>query len=137
MPQDNVTLSIPDLLTRIGALDAELQEARETLEAIHGGRVDAVVINETSGEHRVYTLETADRPYRFLIEHMQEGAATLTEDGVVLYCNPRVAAILGVPDELVIGRDLRGHVLAVDAGVFADLLIRAGAGRPGGGDVPA
>jgi circadian clock protein KaiB len=30
---------------------------------------------------QVYTLENADRPYRVLIEQMQEGAVTLTEDG--------------------------------------------------------
>jgi PAS domain S-box-containing protein len=74
--------------------DAGLLEAYETLEAIRSGSVDAFVVRGTSGE-RVYVLETADAPYRMMVEQMQQGAATVSADGVVLYANPRLAALAG------------------------------------------
>ncbi len=70
----------------IAELEARLREAEETLDAIRNGDVDAVVVGGPSGQ-QVYTLENADRPYRVLIEQMQEGAVTLSEDGTILYCN--------------------------------------------------
>jgi PAS domain S-box-containing protein len=86
----------------IAELEARLREAEETLDAIRNGDVDAVVVGGPSGQ-QVYTLENADRPYRVLIEQMQEGAVTLSEDGTVLYCNQRFATIVGTPREKVIG----------------------------------
>ena len=44
---------------------------------------------------QVYTLENADRPYRVLVEQMQEGAVTLSENGTILYCNERFATLVG------------------------------------------
>lgn len=86
----------------IAELEARLREAEETLDAIRNGDVDAVVVGGPSGQ-KVYTLKNADRPYRVLIEQMQEGAVTLSEDGTVLYCNQRFATIVGSPREKVIG----------------------------------
>jgi PAS domain S-box-containing protein len=88
---------------RIAELEARLREAEETLEAIRAGEVDALVVGEEGGPQRVYTLQTADRPYRVLIEEIQEGAVTLNEEGVVLYCNRALAGILRAPLERVIG----------------------------------
>ena len=62
-------------------LQDRLREAEETLDAIRNGDVDAVVVGGPSGQ-QVYTLENADRPYRVLIEQMQEGAITLSDDQV-------------------------------------------------------
>ncbi len=47
-----------------------------------------------------------------LIEQIQEGAATLAEDGTVLYCNRRLADLLGVAQERVIGQSLRPYAVA-------------------------
>src|SRR5262249_49457828 len=55
--------------------------------------------------------------YRLLLQEMNEGAATLTPEGRVLYCNKRFAAMLRRPLEKVIGygleefTDLRSHAL--------------------------
>ena len=65
-----------ELRAEIEDLRLRLQEAEETLHAIRSGDVDAFVIEEATG-HRIYTLEGADRPYRLLVEQMQQGAATL------------------------------------------------------------
>jgi PAS domain S-box-containing protein len=86
-------------------LRARLLEVEETLRAIRSGEVDALVV-ETAGEDQVFTLQGADQTYRLIVEQMQKGAATLSEGGVVLYCNPFLAALLGAPLEKVLGASL-------------------------------
>ena len=44
-------------------LRRRLEEAEETLAAIRRGEVDAFLVEEPDGE-KVYTLQTAERPYR-------------------------------------------------------------------------
>src|ERR1700761_2243557 len=83
-------------------LVSRLREAEETLEAIRSGEVDAVVVAGPAGQ-QVYTLENADRPYRVLVEQMQEGAITLSENGTILYCNRRFAGLVGISHDSVIG----------------------------------
>lgn len=95
----------PDQQT-IASLRAQLREAQDTLDAIRNGEVDAVVVG-TAGDGQIFTLQNADRPYRFLVEQMKEGAITLSEDGVILYGNPRFAEILGLPLEKIVGSNFR------------------------------
>ena len=100
----------PAAAAELTALRERLDEAEQTLEAIRNGDVDAVVVGSPGGQ-LVYTLENADRPYRVLIEQMQEGAITLSDDGTILYCNQRFATLLGVERERLLG----GSVSAVFA----------------------
>ena len=95
---DYGSLSVEELVSR-------LCEAEETLDAIRAGEVDAVVVGGPAGQ-RVYTLENADRPYRVLVEQMQEGAITLAEDGTVLYCNERFATLAGKAHDSIIGQPI-------------------------------
>ena len=44
---------------------------------------------------QIYTLRSADQPYRLMVEHMREGALTLAADGTILYCNQRFAELDG------------------------------------------
>src|SRR5689334_12436506 len=92
-------------------LRARLEEAEGTIEAIRSGRVDALVVYAEEGE-RVFTLKGADHRYRRLVETMNEGAAMLAPDGVVLYCNTRFAEMLGSPLDAVLGRTLDAHIRA-------------------------
>jgi len=126
-------------------LEARLEECEETLGAIRRGEIDAVVIGDTATAHRVYTLENADRPYRMLIEQIQEGAVTLSADGTVFYCNQRLAEMLGRPQEQVIGHKLQPFLQADDVHAFEQLLDAAHHGRaqnefticsPGGTETP-
>src|SRR3954467_12727239 len=87
----------------VSELKLQLAEARETLDAIRNGEVDAVV-GGGPDSRSVYTLESADRSYRLLIEQMREGAVMLGQDAVVLYGNAALSALLGVPAERVLGR---------------------------------
>jgi PAS domain S-box-containing protein len=109
---------------RIAELEARLEEAEETLRAIRSGEVDAIVVSGTKGE-RIFTLKGADRPYRRLVETMNEGAATLSEQGTIRYCNGRFAAMLGHPLEQVMGGVMRDHVPDEHLAKF-DALVRSG-----------
>ena len=88
--------------TEIAGLRLRLEEAEETIRAIRSGAVDAFVVEVPDGA-RVYTLETADRPYRLLVEEMQQGALTLSDDGTIAYCNRRFADFVGRPLEHLTG----------------------------------
>ena len=66
------------------------------------------VVDATPGES-VYTLEGADRPYRLLVEAMQQGVAVLNPDGVILYCNPCLAVLFNMSVEKMTARMLDGR----------------------------
>ncbi len=87
-------------------LRLRLEEAEETLRAIRSGEVDALIVSTARGD-QVFTLQGADRSYRALVEDMNEGALSLTLDGMVLYANRRFAAMIKAPLETVIGSSVR------------------------------
>jgi PAS domain S-box-containing protein len=110
-------------------LRERLQEAEETLQAIRNGDVDALVVGGPAGQ-QVYTLENADRPYRVLIEEMQEGAVTMSDSGLVLYCNHRFATMLSMPRESLIGMPLDRFITATELEAFRRLTTHGqGTGR--------
>jgi PAS domain S-box-containing protein len=82
--------------------DAE-DEAAETVRALRRGEVDAVVVAEDDNDPKVLLLGAAGRRYRLLVEHMRDGAVTLSPDGDVLYANPSFAAMIGVLPAAVVG----------------------------------
>ncbi len=96
---------IDDLSADVQELRARLAEAEETLRAIREGEVDALLITDGAGE-RVYTLRSADAPYRALVERMHEGAATLTVRGGIIYANQSFARLVDTPLEQVIGSSI-------------------------------
>ena len=108
-------------------LQAQRDEAQETLRAIREGEVDALVVSTPEGE-RIFTLQGGDHPYRALIEQMREGAATLTPDGVVHYCNGRFAEMLKLPLERVMGGRIEDFVTPEDRRCWPRCSVRAGDG---------
>ncbi len=78
-------------------LERRLQEAEETLRAIREGEVDALVVDSPQGEV-IYTLTSADYPYRLMIDEMNEGAVSVSPDSYILYSNRNFAHILGLPE---------------------------------------
>jgi len=116
------------LVTRIRELEERLNDSLEILDAIRRGDADALVVNATPDVHRVYTLQSADRPYQVLIEQMQEGAVTLGHDGTLLYCNRRFAVMIGFPQHRIIGQRMHPHIAPSDQEVFARLLRDAAQG---------
>src|ERR1051326_497990 len=79
----------------ITELRRRLEEAEETLRAIREGEVDALVVDGPQGEV-VYTVTSADYPYRLMIDEMNEGAVSVSPDSFILYSNRNFAGILGL-----------------------------------------
>lgn len=100
-----------DVASELGMaeLRGQIDYLQQALAAISSGGVDAVVIGEPEQE-QVYTLTSADRPYRVIVERMGEGAATVSERGVILFANPQLGAFLGVDRDTMIGRDIVNYV---------------------------
>ena len=82
---------------------------------------------DESGE-RVYTLRSADAPYRALIEQMQEGAVTLSAGGDIVYCNQRFAELVETPLQHVIGSSIEQFIDSDDRAALRALLAD-GAGK--------
>ncbi|MDB5335045.1 MAG: multi-sensor hybrid histidine kinase [Planctomycetaceae bacterium] len=118
-------------LTEIDALRLRLEEAEETIRAIRSGAVDAFVVEESHGA-RVYTLETADRPYRLLVEEMQQGALTLSNKGTIAYSNRCFAGLVGQPSERLVGVDFRNFIPLDAQPIFETLLQQGRAGASQG-----
>jgi diguanylate cyclase (GGDEF)-like protein len=85
-------------------------EAEDMLRAIAAGEVDAFVVSDGSSERRVFTLATADRPYRIFVENMRDGAVTLSANGLILYANRRLAELLSRPRATIVGSPLKMFV---------------------------
>ncbi len=109
------------------ALRARLVEAEDMLRAIRRGEIDAIVV-EGAGGNQVYTLHSADEPYRDLVEQMQDGALVLTLRGDILYSNARFASLVGLPLESVVGSSVDRFVNHA-AQVNLAALLGAGSGR--------
>ncbi len=113
--------SVNRLLEENQNLRARLEELAEIVRAIRSGEVDALVVLGPEGE-QVYTLKGADQPYRVLVETMNEGTATVAPDGAVLYSNNRLAALVKMPLEQVLGNSMRLHITGPDIPIFEELL---------------
>jgi len=97
--------TVDELIQHNAGLLARLEAAEEALRAIQSGEVDALVISTEEGE-QIYTLEGADYTYRVMVENISEGVANLTDEGMILYGNQRLADMLRVPLESLLGSSL-------------------------------
>jgi len=125
---------------KLHALQDSLREAQETLDAIRSGTVDAVLVSGSNGE-QIYSLTGAEQPYRVYVERMQEGAVTVTAEGLILFCNARFAIMVSAPLEKVIGSDIGNYLSATawqelrkvfkakDAAIKHESVIHSAAGK--------
>lgn len=102
-------------------LREQLTDLQAAVAAIRSGGVDAVMLGDP-GDPRLYTLASADRPYRVIVDEMGEGAATVSERGVLLYVNRRLAELIGRDRRELVGSDLGALVADQDRAVLAALL---------------
>ncbi len=98
-------------------LRIKLAEREETLAAMRNGSIDALVINSKEG-NQIFTLQTADYPYRVIIESMFEGAVTISPEFNIIYCNRRLTEMLDLPSELIIGKNIESVIYPEDIGIL-------------------
>ncbi len=120
--------SYKELEREVEDLRVRLVEAEETLRAIRHGEIDGLVVGGPQGD-QVFVLHGAERPYRILIEEMNEGAVTLSADGLILYCNGRFAEQMKMPADQILGKALNSLLTLGDQSVYKDLLSAGLAGR--------
>jgi two-component system phosphate regulon sensor histidine kinase PhoR len=106
MIKGSMTKTKEQLIIENEELHSRLVETEETLAAIRSGEVDAILVSGTKGE-QVYSLSSAETPYRIFLEEMNEGAITLSKEGMIIYCNRRFAELVQEPSERVIGSYLK------------------------------
>jgi len=102
-------------------LHSRLAETEEALMAIRSGEVDAIVVSGAKGE-QVYSISSAETPYRTFVEEMNEGAITLSKEGIIIYCNQRFAEMVHEPIERVIGSTFNRYIVPGDKSKFDKLV---------------
>jgi PAS domain S-box-containing protein len=129
-----ITLLVTDL-----SKQAQLDEAADTIAAIRKGCVDGFVVDDRS----VALLECPERPYRLLVDHMRQGALTVTAAGEICYVNERFASMLGLAADRLIGTPLADLVMERDRAELGSILSAAEAAQgelvlrgPGGSRIP-
>jgi diguanylate cyclase (GGDEF)-like protein/PAS domain S-box-containing protein len=120
-PPEAVTIGRPHILD-------PLTVAEETLRAIRNGEVDALVVGDgASSDRQVFTLASADRLYRTFVENMRDGVATVSESGIVLYANRRLAELLALPLPSILGSAITSFIPDRDPAELREIGARAGA----------
>jgi PAS domain S-box-containing protein len=112
------------LRSQLERVQGRLAESEATLRAIRRGDVDAIVIEGPQGS-RVFSLQTPEEPYRVLAERMNEGAASLNADGTILFCNPRLAEMVGLSSERLLGSSLISILHDAEREKFPELVRQA------------
>jgi diguanylate cyclase (GGDEF)-like protein len=111
-------LGPPQLGMSAETADDRLRQAEETLAAIVANRVDGFVVKTSDGERVVLTDRGVERPYRVLVDAMNEGAATLAPGGSILYANRRFAISLATAVDAVLGANLFEYLEADEPAYF-------------------
>jgi len=120
---------IDSLRERLVQVENALAEAQDVIRAIQAGEVDAVVVSGPKGE-QVFSLTGAEYAYRALVEAINEGAATISLDGTVLYCNRRLAELVDIPLEQIIGNSASQLFGGESVRIFQAMMERSLNGDP-------
>ncbi|MCF0052876.1 ATP-binding protein [Dyadobacter sp. LJ53] len=110
-----------ELIKENEELHQQLEEATDTIQAIRSGQVDALVVKSPNGGHQLFTLKTADQTYRVFIEKMNEGAVTLSHEGLILYCNSMFASMINMPLSRVLGLHFSDFIADGFQEIYLDL----------------
>jgi two-component system phosphate regulon sensor histidine kinase PhoR len=121
---EQAKITYEQLLSENRALQMQLDEATDTIEAIRTGQIDALVVNVGDG-HQLYTLKTADQTYRVFIEKMNEGAVTVNREGLILYSNSRFANMVGMPLEKTISLQFDSFVAEESRETYSEVIAEA------------
>jgi AraC-like DNA-binding protein len=110
MKNDTTILAEIEILKKENqALRQQLVGATGHINAVKNGNIDALVVAHKESL-KIFTEQTADKTYRILVEKMHEGAITLNEKGIILYCNSYFANMVELPLQKVIGTRFNNFV---------------------------
>lgn len=108
-----MTKTLEQLITENEELRSRVTESEEILSAMRNGEVDAIVISGEKGE-QVYSLSSAETPYRTFVEEMHGGAVTFNKEGLILFCNNSFAELVKQPVNQVIGSIFKNYIIPID-----------------------
>jgi PAS domain S-box-containing protein len=114
-------------------LRLRLAESEEALQAIRNGEVDAIIVSGSGGD-KIFSLISADTPYRIILEEMDEGAVIITEEGTILYHNQMFASLFGRVDQEFTGTNIRRFISSGEKENF-DQLLNLGLGGKADGNI--
>lgn len=101
-------------------LQQRLKEAEDTLQAIREGAVDALIV-ETGDGDRVFTLKSADYPYRLIIDKMMQGAVIFDDTGIIFYANTTFAGMVNHSHQELFGCSIESLISGEDREFFMTL----------------
>lgn len=107
------------LRQQLAQVSERLIMAEEVLQAIHHGEIDALLIMTKEGE-KIFTLQGADHVYQLIVEHMGEGAVTVSSEGLILYSNEKLSSLLNCSLENLIGSQLETFISPKDQKAFKE-----------------
>jgi PAS domain S-box-containing protein len=118
-------------LIKIKELQQKLEEAEQLIEAIKSGEVDAFAIRSNE-ESEIYTLHSGDYAYRVLVEELSEGAANITEEGMIVYINPYLCEFFKLSYEKIISSSIYDFIHENSRADFKKLFEEAVKGKSKG-----
>ncbi len=120
-----------DFESELKRVRGQLEEFRQSFDAIGSGSV-GLSLNGQESEQKHSALRSGDSPYRAIVEGMGEGAATVSQGGVVLYANIRLSELIERDVSALVGSDFHTLVDANSRGHLEALLLAAEGGSARG-----
>jgi PAS domain S-box-containing protein len=111
-----------EILEEVSELQKQLAEAEGQLDAIRRGDIDALIISDTENQ-KLLSLNGV------IIEEISEGAATVSKDGTILYCNKQFSSFAQIPISKLIGTNINLLVNEKDKPKFLGLINQGINGR--------
>ncbi len=121
MKNNKIRLTENQLILENEELHQRVYELEETLNSIRNGEIDAIVVSGVDGE-KIYSLASVETRFRILIEEMNEGAITVTNNGLITYCNTRFAELISKPFESIAGSHFTDFLKESEKQKFLGLL---------------
>jgi PAS domain S-box-containing protein len=131
MARKDTTEDIKKLRAENEELRLRLTESEEALQAIRNGEVDAIIVTGSSGD-KIFSLTSADTPYRIIMEEMDEGAVIISGDGTILYHNQMFAKLFGNGNEQFAGTNIHRFISGPEQENFKQLLRQGLEGKANG-----
>lgn len=94
-----------ELLKENLELKARLKKTQATLRAIQTGKIDAPGLN-TNQSKKVNSQNKVDKPYRLIIENMNESALLISPENIILFCNTAFARLMNLSSNKIVGSSL-------------------------------